>query len=34
MIKGVNALLLAASCYVVADVVTAVGGEALEPPPV
>jgi len=34
LINGVNALLLAASCYVVADVVTAVGGEALEPPPV
>ena len=34
LIKGVNMLLLAVSCYVVADVVTAVGGEALEPPPI
>lgn len=34
LIKGVNLLLLAASCYLVADMVTAVGSEALEPPPV
>lgn len=34
VIKGVNLLLVAASCYLAADMVTAVGGEALEPPPV
>ena len=34
VIKGANLLLVAASCYLAADMVTAVGGEALEPPPV
>ncbi len=34
VIKGVNLLLVVASCYLAADMVTAVGGEALEPPPV
>ncbi len=31
LIKALNAVLLAASCYLVADVVTEIGAEALEP---
>ena len=31
VIKGVNLLLVAASCYLAADMVTAVGGEASPP---
>jgi len=31
LIKALNLLLLGASCYLVADVVTEIGGEALEP---
>ncbi len=34
VIKAVNLLLVAVSCYLAADMVTAVGGAALEPPPV
>lgn len=33
LIKALNVVLLGASCYLVADVVTEIGGEALEPPP-
>ncbi len=33
LIKALNAGLVVASCYLVADVVTGIGGEALEPPP-
>ncbi|MFK7897584.1 MAG: type II secretion system protein N [Myxococcota bacterium] len=33
LIMGLNGLLLAASCFVVAHIVTQVGGAALEPPP-
>ena len=33
LIKALNVLLLGASCYLVADVVTEIGGEALEPSP-
>lgn len=34
VIKAVNLLLVVASCYLAADMVTAMGGAALEPPPV
>lgn len=34
LIKGLNGLLVVASCYLIADVVTEIGGEAIEPPPV
>lgn len=34
LIKAVNGLLVVASCYVVAGMITSLGGEALEPPPV
>lgn len=34
VIKAVNGLLIVASCYLVAGMVTSIGGEALEPPPV
>jgi len=34
VIKAVNALLVVASCYLAAGMVTSVGGAALEPPPV
>jgi type II secretion system protein C len=33
LIKALNFMLLGASCYLVADAVTEIGGEALEPPP-
>ena len=34
LIMGLNGILLAASCFVVAHIVTQIGAEALEPPPV
>lgn len=34
LIMGLNGILLTASCFVVAQIVTQIGAEALEPPPV